>query len=630
MAKKITLEELARLIADSQTQESELRKYFILDEKRSTPFSPVLAIDHTAVDVPNTPEAKARSDAALTGANWWSRLRRRVAFENRIAGGYDGPIIVSEGDSWFEYPILLDDVIDCLSKSYAILSLDEAGDTLDNMVREHEYMDAIADKKASILLLSAGGNDALGGGDLKRHLRNAGGAYSPADYLRPSFDRLLNHTISLYDGVFRELERVFPGLAIIYHGYDHPVPKNGAWLGGPMTALGIKDPAVQKGIAAEMVNRFNAALARLAQSYPNVTYLDVRNVVTDARWYDELHPNDDGFADVAKKFNAAIRKSAKTAKSPALPRGPEGTPVRFRSLPRGRRTLLAAPIGLAEPKRKGYSLHIGLNGVDPTHYAGWDGELAACEFDASDMASIAKALGYKGKTLLTKDATRQAVATEIKRAAKELKAGDIFFLTYSGHGGQIPDFNGDEEDNLDETWCLYDAQLVDDELYMLWTEFSEHVRIVVVSDSCHSGSVLKQMEEASPDKGSGGPAEARRAMPYRIAARVFRQNRDFYEKLGRSVGAIGDKILIKELKHPIASTVRLLAGCQDNQFSYDGMVNGAFTAILLDTWAQGRFTGNYAAFYSKIKFRMPARQTPNHWIIGAPNAAFDEQRPFEI
>ena len=40
----------------------------------------------------------------------------------------------------------------------------------------------------------------------------------------------------------------------------------------------------------------------------------------------------------------------------------------------------------------GCSLHLGLNFVDPAHYGGWDGELRACEFDANDMAAIAKQL----------------------------------------------------------------------------------------------------------------------------------------------------------------------------------------------------------------------------------------------
>ena len=40
-----------------------------------------------------------------------------------------------------------------------------------------------------------------------------------------------------------------------------------------------------------------------------------------------------------------------------------------------------------------FALHLGLNLVDPKAYGGWDGPLAACEFDALDMAAIAMAAG---------------------------------------------------------------------------------------------------------------------------------------------------------------------------------------------------------------------------------------------
>src|SRR5262245_49661514 len=111
----------------------------------------------------------------------------------------------------------------------------------------------------------------------------------------------------------------------------------------------------------------------------------------------------------------------------------------------------------------GIALTIGLNAVDPNHYQGWAGDLVACEADAHDMAAIANAKGFKTMTLLTKQATRTAVANGMAMAAQTLKAGDIFMLSYSGHGGQLPDLNRDEDDQQDETWCLYDGELIDDE-----------------------------------------------------------------------------------------------------------------------------------------------------------------------
>ena len=76
----------------------------------------------------------------------------------------------------------------------------------------------------------------------------------------------------------------------------------------------------------------------------------------------------------------------------------------------------------------GLALTIGLNSVDPHHYAGWAGELNACEADAEDMVAIAKSGKFEVKTLLTSKATRSEVTQQISKAAMALKAGDLFLL----------------------------------------------------------------------------------------------------------------------------------------------------------------------------------------------------------
>ena len=128
---------------------------------------------------------------------------------------------------------------------------------------------------------------------------------------------------------------------------------------------------------------------------------------------------------------------------------------------------------------QGYALCIGLNKVSTAHYDGWDGALAVCEKDAKDMKKIAEKMGFKTDILLTKNATAQNILDKIDYAAQTLKSGDIFFLYYSGHGGnEIPDINkdeieelADEVDGYDETWCAYDQQIIDDILYQRWFKF---------------------------------------------------------------------------------------------------------------------------------------------------------------
>ena len=288
---------------------------------------------------------------------------------------------------------------------------------------------------------------------------------------------------------------------------------------------------------------------------------------------------------------------------------------------------------------KGAALQIGLNLVSPAAYGGWDGPLAACEFDANDMAAIAKSKGMKPTVLLTKSATRANVLAGIRGAAKALKSGDFFFLTYSGHGGQVPDVTGDEPDKQDETWCLYDGQLIDDELYYELSRFASGVRILVLSDSCHSGTVTR----------AGRPPQATahqrpKLMPMPVAMRTYREHQAFYDKLQRDVAkAVGKATIDPDaaLAQVAASgrltaivkkfnpAVLLISGCQDNQTSLDGDHNGAFTEQLLRVWSQGTFQGNYGSFHARIKSGLPSSQTPNLFTLGKAGNLL-AQRPFTV
>lgn len=288
-------------------------------------------------------------------------------------------------------------------------------------------------------------------------------------------------------------------------------------------------------------------------------------------------------------------------------------------------------------KAKSMSLHIGLNAVSPAHYGGWSGDLVACEFDANDMAALAKSRGMKSTTLLTRKGTRAKVLAGLRAAAKKLKAGDLFFLTYSGHGGQVPDVTDDEEDKNDETWCLFDGELIDDELYLELSRFAAGVRVLVLSDSCHSGTVTRARVPSMTAPGRS------KMMPPAVALRTYREHREFYDTLQKDVAkSAGRRPEPNSVLAPIAVSARLTAlakglkpaiilisGCQDNQTSMDGDHNGAFTEQLLQVWNDGAYRGNYAKFHGAITARMSASQTPNFFTLGSA-ALFVSQEPFTV
>ena len=241
---------------------------------------------------------------------------------------------------------------------------------------------------------------------------------------------------------------------------------------------------------------------------------------------------------------------------------------------------------------KGYSIHIGVNRVDPTVY-GKDGALDLCENDARAMYKIACEMGYTDpQLLLTEKATTTNFINLIYDISLKVESGDIVFISFSGHGK--PFVNKDkkeegEEDGQDESWCFYNGALVDDDIYKLWSVFPKNTRILVVSDSCHSGTVIRSDEENAKID-------------------LSKISRDY------------------DLK----CTVRLLASSADRQRSYAWSDQSLFTDNLVTTWDNGKFEGNYANFFQAINKKMPLYQEPNHLVIGVSNAIFENQKPFLI
>ena len=276
---------------------------------------------------------------------------------------------------------------------------------------------------------------------------------------------------------------------------------------------------------------------------------------------------------------------------------------------------------------KGIAVNIGLNFVNPAAYNGWNGELSGCINDARDMNQIATQLGYTASMLTDAQATASEVTRAIGQAARELAAGDICLVTYSGHGSQINDVTGDEPDGKDETWVLWDRQLLDDELNGLWSSFADGVRIFLLSDSCHSGTVARvmsfQKKFKSPEFAAqyglpvNAPPRVRAADPAAIHANYL-ANKSYYE--------------VSQWTHraSVNASVTLISGCQDNQLSSDGDANGLFTQRLKEVWNGGAFSGSYAQFHSAIVARMPSDQTPNLFRTGVSNPAFDAEKPFMI
>lgn len=270
---------------------------------------------------------------------------------------------------------------------------------------------------------------------------------------------------------------------------------------------------------------------------------------------------------------------------------------------------------------KGYSLHIGLNRVSKKHYNGWDGGLRAPEADAIAMQDLAKDAGFK-KTirLLTARAKREAVIDRMLAFAKELNPGDLFFLSYSGHGGQAKDLNDDEFDRIDETWCLYDGQMLDDEIFWCLSKFKKGVRIIAMIDCCHSGTSLKAIQQKEVK--DPYPRRYKKVVPMDVLLKTLRKNNDFYNKIGKAAK-------LKGVQDNVEASIIQVSACQDDEVAYDGHKNSLFTEYMLKVWKKGKFEGSHKAFYNEVKEAIPFG-TPNYFTIGPKMGSFTRSKPFKI
>jgi hypothetical protein len=249
------------------------------------------------------------------------------------------------------------------------------------------------------------------------------------------------------------------------------------------------------------------------------------------------------------------------------------------------------------------SIHIGVN-RPPTHRV--HAPLRDSEVNARRMAEIARRGGYDSQLVLQgRTATYQAVHDALSDAARSLGAGDILFLSFSGHGIQQPDENLDERCAPDEAWCLHDGILLDDELPGFWTRFDAGVRILVVVECCFSGGfgdtgLLHPGAAGEPDDFDalepGWEAAVADAVRSCIASPP-------YHRFG------------------IRASVLMLTASREQQTAQDGL----FSRFLLAEWAGGDFAGSYCDLYERVRQRVlceAGSQEPQILMLGAPDPEF--------
>ena len=245
---------------------------------------------------------------------------------------------------------------------------------------------------------------------------------------------------------------------------------------------------------------------------------------------------------------------------------------------------------IGESKNMKRALHIGIN-----DYPGTQNDLRGCVNDAARWKEVAQRRSFSSfVTLLNNQATTSNVKKEMKKIIKNSKKDDTLLITYSGHGSKVVDTNGDELDKVDETWFLYNGHLVDDEIRAMLSEVADGVKVIIISDSCHSGTVT-------------------RALFSTLYADDYSKPRYMPPKDAIECATIGSLEAIRPLGLPEKDMNHILiTGCKSTEYSYDAHFDKPMGAMTY--YATQIIDSNpditYNEFYTLLKKKLPSSKYP--------------------
>lgn len=143
------------------------------------------------------------------------------------------------------------------------------------------------------------------------------------------------------------------------------------------------------------------------------------------------------------------------------------------------------------------------------------GDLQGCVNDVEAIRDVLRTRFRVERYALLRNeqATRKGILAKwreladlVTKARAELPADRkvSVVVAYAGHGGRVADESKDEDDAMDETWAAHDSTLadgendvLDDEIQSLALDLVRRgAEVVLISDSCHSGTVHRTADFA--------------------------------------------------------------------------------------------------------------------------------------
>ncbi len=261
-------------------------------------------------------EIALESNAALNWANNIARASRWVAYKAKTELGFDGLHIVEEGDSWTQYPLLLEDIVDQLGKrsGQGDLLASAPPATWSRTWRRARNTSPPFSRAAPTFFCSPAAATTFSATAVSPNFCPFEEGKTAENLLDlPRLNAELEKVLASYRSILSDVRRHFPKVRVLGHGYDAALPaeRRARWIGKPLAERGIS-----LGIGRKIVELIPDRLPTACRLYRPSSATSIsstcaaRSTRAGASWFDELHPQNAGFGRAAEEFRKAIKAIA--------------------------------------------------------------------------------------------------------------------------------------------------------------------------------------------------------------------------------------------------------------------------------------------------------------------------------
>jgi hypothetical protein len=241
------------------------------------------------------------------------------------------PAIISEGDSWFSFPLRrnivdnLEIMGDAAGGGFALFRLEAPGAEMRTIFggRQRSFLrKTLGLYPVEAVLFSGGGNDVLGADFFPLLLDAVPIGAGALDWIHEErAERRLEEIRLAYLDLIDLRDDSRPACTLVVHGYDYAIPGDrgvtittpfgkltlsGPWMWKAFEAKDVP-PAHRPEIARWFIDRFNELLATLANAHPGFLYLDLRGTLAANEWGDEIHPSAAGFRKLTERYRGPLQ-----------------------------------------------------------------------------------------------------------------------------------------------------------------------------------------------------------------------------------------------------------------------------------------------------------------------------------